>query len=579
MGRADQDAVEAVKSRLDLVDLVRRYVDLKPAGERWMGACPFHQETKPSFSVNAQLGFYYCFGCQASGDVIDFYCRINGLEFREALEELARETGVALGGSSPRDDQARRARTSCLQMHELAQSFFQKSLNGPQGAAPREYVQRRGLGRGMVERFGIGWSPDEWHGLEQHLRANGFSPEQGAEAGLLSRNSTGRIYDRFRARIIFPIHDLSGRVIAFGGRLLGEGDPKYLNSSDSPIYKKGEHLYGLYQARRAITSSRQALLTEGYTDVISLVRHGFENACGVLGTSLTPSQVSRLAGFCRTVVLVFDGDRAGQEAARRSAEMILARGIACRVVVLPDGEDVDSLLQKKGAEAFSSLLEEAREGLAFCLEVISRTYSPKEVLTWAEEFFDSLQDASWKAYYLPRLVTEVKTMAVGLKLSEEQLREALSKRNRVRRGTGNTRQALRCGSAARDRDLLRFVICHPEHIHHLDGQKMGEVLGTARARAFWNKLVRYGVGENLLTALDEGEKRFYVQCRMQGPDKEHADAVLEEYRELFERCRQQDRRRSLLEDLKQAQARGDEAEVARILQAYTDVMGEPHEQH
>lgn len=332
MSGSDRESIEEIKSRLDLLELVGRYVQLRQAGQRWVGVCPFHQETKPSLSVNPEQGFFYCFGCQAGGDGIDFYCRINGLEFAEGLKELAQETGVRLQGDKGRSSGANRSWGKiCLQANALAQEYFSAALQSEQGAQARQYLQQRGVSQEMVQRFSLGWSPGKWQGLKDYLQRHGISPEQGLQAGLLSSNSRGRVYDRFRDRVTFPIQDLQGRVLAFGGRVLQdqENQPKYLNSSESPVFKKGEHLYGLYQARQKVTQSKQALLTEGYADVISMVQYGFENTCGVLGTALTKEQVKRLSGLCDTVYLLFDGDRAGQQAALRSTQMILAAGQEC----------------------------------------------------------------------------------------------------------------------------------------------------------------------------------------------------------------------------------------------------------
>ncbi|MFO7717498.1 MAG: DNA primase, partial [Desulfohalobium sp.] len=371
MARGGSENIEAIKARLNIVDIVRRYVDLRQVGDRWAGVCPFHQETKPSLSVHPEKGFYYCFGCQASGDLIDFYRDINGLEFRQALEELAREAGVSLNERpDPKAAQRQAERRAALEMHSLAQQFFQATLEAAAGKRAREYLAARGVDRAMQDYFGLGFAPESWQALGDELQRSGYTLQQGVTAGLLSQNRNGRIYDRFRNRVTFPIHDLGGKVIAFGGRVIGEGEPKYLNSSDSPIYKKGGHLYGLYQARQAVTQSKEVLLTEGYADVIALVRYGFTHACGVLGTALTEEQVRRLAGLARRVTLIYDGDRAGRQAASRSAEMLLRQGVQCRVVNLPDGEDVDSLLQNSGAAGFQRFVREAEEGLTFCLRVL-----------------------------------------------------------------------------------------------------------------------------------------------------------------------------------------------------------------
>ena len=563
MPRISSQTIEDIKSRLDMVELIRRYVDLKPAGGRFMGVCPFHQETKPSMSVNPEQGFYYCFGCQASGDAIDFYCRINGLDFVDGLKELASEVGVNIDHQAG-DDQQHKAgeRKIVLEMHELAQAFFRRGLQGRQGEAARQYLANRGVDRSVIDHFGLGWSPDSWNGLKNQLVQKGYRPEQGVTGGLLSQNANGRIYDRFRSRVIFPIHDLNGRVVAFGGRVIGDGEPKYLNSSESPIFKKGDLLYGLHQARKAVTQSKQVLLTEGYADVISMVQYGFVNACGVLGTALTRKQVQRLAGLCHTVILVFDGDRAGREAALRSTEMILCAGLKVRVVALPDQEDVDSLLRQEGAEALNGLIQEAEQGLAFCLNMITSLSSPKEVMAWALRFLKSMQDVSYRAYYLPRL-------AEGLKVSEIELRKALSEPASSRQQFSASLSGFSPGQ--RDRELLGFAVRHPEFLSQLQDIGIEGVLSTQRGRQFWAKLMQYGP-RDVLPSLDQGEKQFFIHARMHNIEHEDPSRVFEDITNFVTQTRRVKDRKTLQEALSQAQIRGDLNEQARLLEHYSNLV-------
>ncbi|MEW5772094.1 MAG: DNA primase [Thermodesulfobacteriota bacterium] len=554
MGKGfDSGGVAAVKARLDLVEMVRQYVDLRPAGGRWTGPCPFHQETKPSFSVRPAEGLYYCFGCQAAGDAIDFYCRVNGLEFREGLEQLAEKVGVQLSETrrDPREAQRRDDRKESLALHGLAQDYYVRCLASARGASARDYIARRGLSPEMAERFGLGASPDGWHDLENFLRSKGREPEAGVKAGLLVRNEKGNVYDRFRGRLMFPIHSLAGQVIAFGARALkAEDDPKYLNSSESDIYTKGENLYGLFQARRAMAHHKVGLLTEGYLDVMSLHQFGFNNACGVLGTALTPGQVRRLAGFCSRVDLVFDGDAAGRKAALRSAEMVLSAGLACRVVSLPEGEDVDSLLQKQGADAFRVCLDAAREGLDYCLDAVRRTFAPKDMVEWAARFLKGFSKPEVQAAYIPRLAGGLGMSEVefrrNLKLGQEAPAEAPAGPAAMGVDTAESRRR------AFDRWVLRFVVRHPEHLPHLADKGVREVLSTDRALALWDRLAGHPEAE-LLTVLDEQQKRFYIQSRMEEQD-EAADVSrqLDEIIDDVDIMRQRMRREAGLSALRSA---------------------------
>ncbi len=562
----DTGGVSEIKSRLDLVEVVGRYVDLRLTGGRWMGRCPFHQETKPSFTVHPEQGFYYCFGCRASGDVIDFYCKINGLDFKEGLAQLAERAGVKLSSmrSDPRAHEKKEARKEILSMHTLALEHYQANLRTPKGKIAREYLKSRGLVGEAIRKFALGVSLDDWHGLEKVLGARGFSAQKGVESGLLVRNEKGNVYDRFRGRLMFPIQNLAGQPIAFGARTLTGDDPKYLNSSESAVYTKGDHLYGLFQARGSLSQTRTAILTEGYTDVLSLHRFGFENACGVLGTALTPNQVARLSNFCAAVDLVFDADAAGKKAALRGAEMILARGLKCRAVLLPEGEDVDGLLQSQGAAAFEALREAALGGLDFCLNTVRKTFSPREITDWAGNFLKSLTQAGLQAYYIPKL-------ADGLGLAETELRRHLGGRKTPARGP----EAVPAGLGKKgklDRQLLEFAVRNPNFIRELAERGLDRALSTDFALLFWKKLVANSDAD-VLPVLNEQEKNFWAECRVkESGDREDPERTGREIFEYLEGLSLKDKEKENINALREAQRSGDEAGVLRLLQERQEMI-------
>ena len=461
MGR-NASAIQEIKARLNLVDIARRYVDLKRNGPRWVAPCPFHQETKPSFSINEEEGFFYCFGCQASGDLFDFYGQINGLDFRETLEQLAEEAGVTLDRGPQRQDgrpagQTMSKRRQLLKIHELAAAHFVDNLSGEAGRECRDYMARRGLSDEVARAFGLGWSRRDWQALTEVLRRAGFSEAAGVEAALLGKSERGRAYDRFRGRLMFPIRSLTGNVIAFGGRIIGDEDEaKYINSSDSILYKKGEHLYGLQQARRAIATGKPAMLTEGYMDVVTLHQFGYTSAVGVLGTAFTPEQVKRISGFTSHVELLFDGDGPGRKAALRACEMLLTRGLSCKVILFPEGEDIDSLLRTQGTEIFENLRRDAPEGMAFCVQAL-RDMAPREAVDWAREFLRQVE--------MPELVSRfASALSTGLGLSEGELRERLAESRNARnlpRTAGAPESAPPVRTNPRDREIMTFAVRYP----------------------------------------------------------------------------------------------------------------------
>ncbi len=574
--KRDTGTVAAVKARADIATIVGRYVNLRPVGGRLVGPCPFHQETKGSFNVHPDKGFFHCFGCQASGDVIDFYCRINGLEFREGLERLAAEVGVDVGQArrDPKAARRRQDRDACLAMHELADRYFRHVLGTPAGQPARGYLARRQVSPEMVEAFALGVSPAGWQGLADVLRSRGFTEEGGVLAGLLSAGQNGRVWDRFRDRLMFPIRDGGGRVIAFGGRTMGDGEPKYLNSAETPIYTKGQHLYGLYEARPHMAKSRRAFLTEGYLDVITLHQFGYGDACGVLGTALTPEQAKRLSGFASRVDLVFDGDPPGRKAALRAAQMFLTLGGGCRVVPLPDGEDVDSLLHAADREGFDACLARAEDGLAFCLRVVRETFSPKEIAAWSVEFLGGLGDEALRAVFIPRV-------ASGLGLAERELRASLGQAvSRARRQPASTeaRRPQGFDIAPREAELLAFAIRRPDYLPALLEAQAEAALSSPTARDFFARLAG-GDQDGLETRLDTAQAAFWAKAQLEPAESdEQAAAIFEGIRVFLHESRASDRRRALTDAVRRAQERGAYEEVLRLLGELQALSGRGDEQ-
>ncbi|WP_291318387.1 DNA primase [Desulfonatronospira sp.] len=558
MSFIDPREVAEIKSRLSLEDIVGRYVQLKTVGGRLMGPCPFHQETRASFSVTPDQGFYYCFGCQASGDIIEFFKNINGLDFNEAVTQLAAEAGVKLTRQRSASGPVSRGRVSvCREVNSWSNSFFGQHLQGSEGGKARRYLEKRKISEETARAFALGWSPDGWNNLKSFLESKGFSPEDGVEAGVLSQNERGRIYDRFRSRLIFPIIALSGAVVAFGGRVVGDGEPKYLNSSESPLYTKGEHLYGLYQARTHIIRSSRVLLTEGYLDVMALHQYGFENSCGVLGTSLTRAQVKRMSGLAREVVLIFDGDGPGQNAALKSAEMILQAGLSCRVLILPEGEDAHSRLIARGRQGLEGLLQKTSEGLDFCLKMLSTNKSPGEIMKWVENFITYFKDLSWRSYYIPRV-------AHALGLTEKELREKFTPSVQKSPGDRKVWSQQGRGAEQRDRELLTFAVCFPEDRVRLQNKNMGLVLASQWARQFWEKLRL--MQEDDLSSLSAHESAFFVQSKMQRPQLEKEKRqILAQIEEFIDRSMARISTKNLKTALSRAQQNQDHDEVRRIL--------------
>ncbi|MDB5813154.1 MAG: primase [Rhodocyclales bacterium] len=351
--------VQEVLARVDIVDLIERHVPLKKGGANYSACCPFHNEKSPSFTVSPTKQFYHCFGCGAHGTAIGFLIEYAGVSFPDAIKELAQQVGLQVP-EEERPDPARQAQSqSLLEITARAAKFYREQLKISPKAI--DYLKSRGLTGEIAARYGIGYAPEGWQGLRSVF---GEQYEQPAlvEGGLVITNDTGRRYDRFRDRVMFPIHDQRGNIIGFGGRVLGQGEPKYLNSPETPLFEKGRELYGLHQARQSIRESNTVVVTEGYMDVVALAQFGFGAAVATLGTATTATHIQKLFRQAERVVFCFDGDKAGRKAARRALEASiehLADDRAVRFLFLPAEHDPDSYIREEGLVAFQRALNEA----------------------------------------------------------------------------------------------------------------------------------------------------------------------------------------------------------------------------
>ena len=372
MALIPQQFIQELLARIDIVDLIDSRVPLKKAGANYKACCPFHGEKTPSFTVSQDKQFYHCFGCGAHGNAIGFVMEYDRLEFPDAVEELASSLGLEV----PRDDNAPNRPKVDASLYDLMQKiakFYQRQLTTDSGKSAVDYLKKRGLSGEIAKKFAIGFVPGEWRNLEKifpKLKSDQKLQKQLIDCGMLIKkeNST---YDRFRDRIMFPIKDKRGRVIAFGGRIIDQGEPKYLNSPETPIFHKSNELYGLYQARQANRKLQRLLIVEGYMDVVALAQFGITNAVATLGTATTESHLQQLFRTTRELVLCFDGDRAGRDAALRALEHGLSQlrdGREIKLMFLPDGEDPDSMVRKIGQDKFIEQVEQATPLFEFLLE-------------------------------------------------------------------------------------------------------------------------------------------------------------------------------------------------------------------
>ena len=366
--RISDDVLRSIKERCPIEETISRYVTLKPNGSRYVGLCPFHSEKTPSFTVFSDTQSFYCFGCGAGGDVITFVMREESLEYPEAVKLLADRAGVRLE-QNEEEEKAMRLRSRVLAMNRDAARFFHETLVSEAGARGMEYLKKRGLKKKTITHFGIGYAPDSWDALTNHLKSKGYKEEEMISAFLASKGKKGGCYDIFRDRVIFPIIDITGRVVAFGGRRVGDEDPrKYINSSNTPVYRKGQTVFALNFAKGA----DKLVLTEGYLDTVSLHEAGFTGAVATCGTAITAEQARLLARYFDEVTIAYDSDSAGRTATSKAIELFKPTGISINVLDYKGAKDPDEFIRRYGSEAFGELLYGSGSYVDYRLELLKR---------------------------------------------------------------------------------------------------------------------------------------------------------------------------------------------------------------
>ncbi|HKT46644.1 MAG TPA: DNA primase [Candidatus Acidoferrales bacterium] len=454
---------ERVKQQADIVRVVGEYVRLKKTGKDFSGLCPFHQEKTPSFTVSPIKQIFYCFGCGKGGDVFNFVMEMDRCEFPEAMRIVAEKCGISIPkpkSTSPAERREIGARSAILEMHREAQTFFVKQLEGTlEGKAARAYLEDRGLDKDVLGRFGIGYAPSGGDLLLRHFKSK-YAEKLLAESGLISRDQSGRLFDRFRRRITFPIANESGKIVAFGARALGDDQPKYLNSPETPIYSKSNVLYHLDRAKDALRRQDFAILVEGYMDAIAVARAGISNVVASCGTSLADPQIKLLGRFTKRVIVNYDPDTAGQAATERSLSLLLEQDFEVRVLALPavgdKKADPDLFIREKGAEEYLKLLKEAPPYVDY---LIARARNMD--LTTGE---GKLRAVNFLLPYVQKIPNRIlrsewaTRIAQQLRLEEPVLRAALSKAAAERRSEVKTQPEL-VGRAAKpvERLLIRML--------------------------------------------------------------------------------------------------------------------------
>lgn len=511
-----EDLLDRVRSANPIEDLVADYVSLKKSGRNLLGLCPFHGEKTPSFTVNPERGIFHCFGCGEGGNVIGFVMKREGMSFPEAVRFLAARRGIAVPDSEPGRREDKGLKERLLAANAAAAAVFAANLAGPAGRQAMAYLQRRGITAATREEFGIGWALPGRDALCRALAAQKFAPQELVQAGLAVQREEGGLIDRFRGRVTFPIHDVSGRLVGFGGRLLADGEPKYLNSPETPLYRKSSVLYGLARAKEAIRREGTGVVVEGYFDLITAAQAGVRNVVATSGTALTDGHAEAMRRFAERWVVVFDGDAAGIRAAKRSLEVFAAHGLFARGVLLPGGADPDSFIREQGGDAFRELVAKAEDLLDFFLR---RTLQEHRVDTIEGKvaavretvpLLAKVRDRVAQADYLTRAAQR---LGVKEDVLWSEVRGAAGKAPAAGRGAAAPRPpAPAPGSPApAELGLVKALIAHPAvaaelrqtlGLEELENDDCRTIAGTAFA------LLDRGAGDGFAGRLEFGDERL-----------------------------------------------------------------------
>lgn len=471
-GHIPRSFIDDLLARLDIVDIIDARVKLKKKGKNYGACCPFHNEKTPSFSVSQEKQFYHCFGCGAHGNAIDFLMEFDRLEFVEAIEELASYLGLDVpreqrsGGNGSFQSGPQASSSEKRNLYDLMGSiaqFYRNQLKQPASKVAIEYLKDRGLSGEIVQKFGIGYVADEWDLVRKNFGQNKENQDMLVTGGMLIENDKGNRYDRFRGRVMFPIRDRRGRVIGFGGRVLGDGTPKYLNSPETPIFHKGKELYGLYEVLQAYREPPQILVVEGYMDVVALAQYGVDYSVASLGTSTTGDHLQVLFRQTSTVVCCYDGDRAGREAAWRAMENALpylTDGRQLKFMFLPDGEDPDSYIRQNGKQAFEQQVSNAMPLSEFMFSLLTQQVdmSTKEGMaklsTLAVPLIDKVPGGTLRLY-----LRELLGRRLGL-VDERQLQQLISKQGKEDKRPQPHKEIKRTPM----REVIALLIQNPQYV-------------------------------------------------------------------------------------------------------------------
>lgn len=574
------EAKEAVKEAADIVEVIGQYVQLKKRGQNYTGLCPFHSERSPSFTVNQGKQIYHCFGCGRGGDVFAFWMEYNNVSFPQSLKDLAERYNIPLpSGRSPSAERKQNELKGVLfAINDLAGDYFHDVLGRQaEGRPGREYLSRRGMSQETISTFKLGYAAKRWDGLVKFLRSKNIALDKGEKAGLLVAKKDGNYYDRFRGRIIFPIFDLNQHTIGFGGRVLDGSLPKYINTPETLVYHKGRTFYGLDSAFRHIRESASAIIVEGYTDMLALRQKGIPNVVATLGTALTSDQARRLKGYTKDVVVLFDPDLAGREAALKSFPLFLNEGISAKVLVLPQGEDPDSFVNRYGIDEFKARLRGATPIFDFYLDqALAHTGSGVDgqikILREAMPIFLTLEQGATRFLYVHRFSEKT---GINEGIVWEEMRHWTENRSE-RRETSQPKNRAPSSQDPRkyssDQQFLNLLLHYPEKIRAFRDQDWELIVSDPEISKIINVIMEQSLaGENqdrveefLDTAVAKEKLRVMLMSQPFYTTEESVDQAVNEFTHKIARIK-------ISQSIRKASSEGDMELLNRLIRAKQDL--------
>ncbi|MFC1499920.1 DNA primase [Candidatus Zixiibacteriota bacterium] len=586
--RFEDHFLEEVRAASDIIEVISPYVKLKKKGKNWFGLCPFHNEKTPSFSVQRERGMYYCFGCGVGGNAITFLVEHDGMTFPQAVEELATRAGIAIPVQRAESEERERDRDLVRDALESAAQFYQGMLKDEKGTEAVNYLKSRGITGATAKTFRLGYAPDGWDILLNHLKEKGFSEDLQSQAGLVKPRESGGFYDTFRNRLVFPFMDRRGRVCAFGGRTLDESDdsPKYLNGPETAVFRKGSVLYGLPQAVETMLKEERALLVEGYFDVMSLHQAGIKGVVAASGTAFTEKQALILKRLVKKVQLLFDADAAGLKAAFRSYTSLVREGLEAAFLPMPHGEDPDTMIRSEGAETFRSRLRHAMGVVTFYFDSLDTPVEELDVGERAAVTRDLLDLLRHDGDSLRRSMSLQEVSArVGLDegtLMKEM--EALAEREAPyeERRTGSQAPQTQAPPSRVESDLLRMLLSGSESNEEILSRITSDDFKDQRASALFKRInddfsTRGSISiDRLLEHVESTERGLIASLLAEETPvpSEEGSAVVEQFLRSVETRRSKEHRQRLKASIDQARRAGDDETVERLLKEYQEMSSE-----